>query len=72
LDDAPVVVLDRELVAMLVLDVEPVVLLTVATAGPPELPPHPATRTAPATAAPASARSRDERASRGRSVRSCN
>jgi hypothetical protein len=66
---------DREVVVMLVLAaldvVEVVVLLTDATLGLFELPPHPATRIALTSAAAASRRRRRERSSRVRCVLSC-
>jgi hypothetical protein len=67
-------VVDREVVAVLVLateEVAVVVLLTFATFGLPEPPPHPATRTPLMSAAAVSRRARDERFSRLGSMLSC-
>jgi hypothetical protein len=70
----PVAVLDRDVVAappLVVLDVEVLVVLTAATVGLPELPPHPASRTPLVSAMAASRRARCERISRVGSMPSC-
>jgi hypothetical protein len=67
-------VLDREVVpppVLAALEVEVVVLLTVATGGLPELPPQPATRTPLMSAEAANKRARGERVSRLGWILSC-